>query len=278
MGVAGLSVAALFVRWALPAPPVVTGFYRMLFASAAVGVLLLATGGLPRLPPRPLALALAAGVCFGGDLGLWHLALVETSVANATFLVNTTPIYVGVASWILGERLRRRLLLGGALAVAGATLLIGADLHALGSARGDGIALAAALFYSAYLLLMAAVRRDLDALPALFVAGVGATLTLGVLGLARGDAFAGFPARSWVAFLGAAGVSHLGGVLGIVWALRYLPASFASVALLGQPVGTAILGWALLGERLGPLQLLGGAAVVAGIAVAGRPVDTRRGN
>lgn len=37
MGIAGISFAAIFVRLALPAPPVVTAFYRMLFASALVG-------------------------------------------------------------------------------------------------------------------------------------------------------------------------------------------------------------------------------------------------
>jgi drug/metabolite transporter (DMT)-like permease len=59
-------------------------------------------------------------------------------------------------------------------------------------------------------------------------------------------------------------------VLGIVWALRFLPTALASVVLLGQPVGTAILGWALLGEAIGPLQALGGGAVLAGIALCAR--------
>jgi drug/metabolite transporter (DMT)-like permease len=40
------------------------------------------------------------------------------------------------------------------------------------------------------------------------------------------------------------------------------------VALLAQPVGTAVLGWVLLGEAIGPLQGAGGVAVLAGILLA----------
>jgi drug/metabolite transporter (DMT)-like permease len=57
-------------------------------------------------------------------------------------------------------------------------------------------------------------------------------------------------------------------VLGIVWALRWLRTSFASVALLAQPVGTALLGWWILAEPIGPLQAVGGLAVLAGIFLA----------
>jgi len=37
----GISFAAIFVRLALPAPPVVTGFYRMLFATLLLAAWLL---------------------------------------------------------------------------------------------------------------------------------------------------------------------------------------------------------------------------------------------
>ena len=69
--------------------------------------------------------------------------------------------------------------------------------------------------------------------------------------------------------LGAALLAQIGGVLGIVWALRWLRTPFAAVALLGQPVGTALLAWWLLfDEAIGALQAAGGAAVLAAIALA----------
>ena len=94
--------------------------------------------------------------------------------------------------------------------------------------------------------------------------------------LARGEALFGYPAHSWAAIAGAALVSQLGGVTAIVWALRYLPATVASVSLLGQPVVTALLGAWLLGESLAPGEIAGGAVVLAGIAIASRSVSDGR--
>ncbi len=267
-GLVGISFAAIFVRLALPAPPVVSAFYRTLFASAVL-VLWLVMRGQARLEGRAATLALAAGVCFGTDLAFWHTAIVRTSVANATLLVNTTPLYLGLFTWlVLGERPSARFVLGAALALAGAALLLGAQPGPHTARGGDLLALVAAGFYSGYLLLAKAARRGADALPVLCAATLGASGALGLYALALGEPLTGFPPHSWAAMAGAALVSQLVGVLAIVWALRWARATFASVALLGQPVGTAMLGWWLLGESLAPLQILGAAGVLAGIGAA----------
>ena len=269
LGCAGIACAAIFVRLALPAPPVVTAFYRLGMATALLLAVLALRRGRPRWTPAEAAPAVLAGVCFGLDMALWNTSLVRTSVANATLLVNTTPLFVGAWAWLAaGERPGARFAAGAAAALAGAAVLLGADLGAPESLGGDVLALAAAVFYSGYLLLVKRARRALDAVAAVALAGVGATLTVGALAVARGDPFTGFPAHSWAAFVALALVSHLGGVLGIVWALRYLRASFASVALLAQPLGAAALGWVVLGEALSALQCLGGLAVIAGILLA----------
>jgi drug/metabolite transporter (DMT)-like permease len=271
LGAFGIACAAIFVRLALPAPPIVTGFWRL---ALGTGVLVLALAPrlrLRALPPRALAEALAAGACFGVDLALWNTALVETSVATATLLVNTTPLFVGAfAVLVLGERIGPRLALGAGLALAGAALLLGDDLDARASLAGDARALGAAVFYSAYLLWIQRARRALDAASSVAISGAASTLVLGAAALARGEPFTGFPAHSWLVFAASAAVSQLAGVVGIVWALAHLRATFAAVALLAQPLGTALLGWWWLGEALSPLQLAGGALVVAGIALAGR--------
>jgi drug/metabolite transporter (DMT)-like permease len=199
---------------------------------------------------------------------------VHTSVATATLLVNTTPVHIGLyAVLVLRQRLHPRFVAGAALAFAGAAVLLGISWDDVDDARGALLALAAAVFYAGYLLLMSAARRRADALPALWLASLGATGALGVYALLGGDALSGFPARSWAAMLGAALVSQIGGVMGIVWSLRYLPTTVASVALLAQPVGTALLGWWLLDEALTPLQALGGATVLAGIGLASMPLS-----
>ena len=265
----GISFAPLFVRFALPAPPVTTGFYRMVFAALVVGAWVLPRGGLDSLPRRSRLAALAAGLCFGTDIALWHTSIVYTSVATATLLVNTTPIHVGIwSALVLRQKLPGRFVAGAGLALLGASLLLGLSWGDALHWRGALLSLFAAVFYSGYLLLMSVVRRTGDAVPALFLASLGATAALAAYTQVRGDPLVGFPAHAWAAFAGAALVSQVFGVMGIVWSLRHLPPTVASVAVLSQPVGTALLGWLLLGESIAPLQAVGGGAVLAGIALA----------
>ena len=274
LGAFGIACAAIFVRLALPAPPIVTGFWRLALGTAVLALVLAPRLRLRSLPRRAVLEAGAAGLCFGADLALWNTSLVETSVATATFLVNTTPVFVGgFAVLVLRERLGLPLVVGALLAIGGVALLLGDDLAARASLRGDALALGAALFYSAYLIWMQRARRALEARSAVAISGVAATLVLAAAALWRGDPFTGFPLHSWVVFAASATISQLAGVVGIVWALAHLRATFAAIALLAQPVGTALLGWWWLGEALTPPQLCGGALVLAGIALAGRTSD-----
>lgn len=271
LGAFGIACAAIFVRLALPAPPIVTGFWRLALATGALAVVLAPRLRLAALPRRAALEALAAGACFGADLALGNTALVETSVATATLLVNTTPVFVGAfAVLVRGERLARPLLAGGALALVGAAVLVGDDLDARASLRGDALSLGAAVFYSGYLVWIQRARRDLDTGTSLALSGVASVVVLGAAAWLRGDPFTGFPAHSWAVFVAAAAISQLAGVAGIVWALAHLSATFAAIALLAQPVGTALLAWWWLGEALTPLEALGGLAVIAGIALASR--------
>lgn len=263
-----IAFAAIFVRLALPAPPVVIGFYRMLFAALLLGAWLALRRQGVRLTGRAAAGAAAAGVCFGCDLTFWHTSIVLTSVALATLLVNLTPVHVGLYALLVRRvRLSPRFLAGAALALLGTAVLLGRPAGGT-SMRGALFAIVASLFYAGYLLLMSEARRELDSVSAFFLMTVSSAAVQGVVALAQGSPFSGFPASSWAAMLGVAVVSQLGGVLGVVWLLRHLPAHFASVVLLAQPVVAAGLAWLLLGEPLGALQAAGGALVLAGIGLA----------
>lgn len=264
-----IAFAGLFVRWAQPAPPVVAAFYRMFFASLALAAWQLARGRPLLARGRGARLALGAGVLFGLDHALWQTSIVLTTIATSTLLVNITPLHVGLyTGLVLRQRLHPRFVVGAALGLLGCGVLLRSPGGASDPALGSALALAASLFYAGYLVVIGSARRDLDATSALLLVTVGSAGVLALTALLRGDAFAGFPPRSWAAMLGAAGLSQLVGVLGIVWAMRFLPATFASVALLAQPLGAAALAWLLLGEPLVPLQALGGIAVLAGIGLA----------
>lgn len=61
-----------------------------------------------------------SGVFFAIDLLFWHLAILSTTVANATFLATTAPIWVAFGAWLrLSEAITARHLFGLALCLSG---------------------------------------------------------------------------------------------------------------------------------------------------------------
>jgi drug/metabolite transporter (DMT)-like permease len=267
--ITGIAFAAIFVRLALPAPPTITGFYRMLFAALAMGAWAALSRRRIHWTGRCARFALASGAAFGLDLSFWHTSIVETSVGLATLLVNLTPVHLGVYAVVVRrERLAPLFVTGALLALGGMVLLLDVPDVRSDGLRGPGFAITASLFYAGYLLLMSEARREMDAFSALLLMTVAAAGVLGSVGLAAGNPFTGFPASSWAAMLGVALLTQVGGVLGVVWLLRHLPPTYTSVTLLAQPVGAALLAWLLLGEAIGPLQAAGGAVVLAGIGLA----------
>lgn len=273
VAVGGITWSSIFVRWAgVPGP--VSAFYRVLIA----GLVLVVWRGI-RGPTRPISrravwVAVAGGVFFALDLALWNTAVMKTQVAVATLLGNNTPIFVGLMSWlVLHRRPRAAFWIGLALSLTGCALIIGANLraaHPAGSVTGDLLALAASVFFAAYLIVTERVRQSMDTLTfnALAIAGsVGALLVVAVL---LQLPLSGFPPRTWAALAGLGLISQLVAYYALVYALGHLPATITSVGLLAQIPCTAALAWLLLGEPLSPVQLAGGAVVLAGIYVVNR--------
>jgi drug/metabolite transporter (DMT)-like permease len=74
-------------------------------------------------------------------------------------------------------------------------------------------------------------------------------------------------AAGWAACVGM-GLMHVAGQGGVAWALGRLPASITAVTILIQPIVAGLLGWAVFGEILSPVQALGGSLVMAAIVLA----------
>jgi drug/metabolite transporter (DMT)-like permease len=274
-GAIAIAFAPIFVRIA-ETGPLSTAFWRIaLSLPVAWGWWLFerrrdhAGTGSPR---RGATVLLLAGLFFAGDLGIWHLSLTMTPVANSTLLVNTAPFFVTLGAWLLWrERARPSFWVGMLLAFAGAAMLVRTSLAATPRQfAGDALALLAAVSYAGYLL---AVARAREGWPTAAIMAVGATVTCAALlpiALLSNEPFWPQSARGWLVLAGLAAVAQLLGQSLITYALAHLPASFSSVGLLVQPVMAALFAWLLLGEALAPLQALGGLIVLAGIALARR--------
>lgn len=262
-----LGFAAMLVRWAEPAGPLVIGFYRMLFALPLVAWM----GWRARRPgvAAARAWALGAGLCFVADLWMWHTSLRFTSAANSTLLVGLAPLWVALLSVLfLGARLRRRFLAGLALALAGGLVLGLAKGARWGSGRGELLAALASVAYAAFTLALGRARRDLAAPEALAWVVLCCTVGFGLLGRAGGEAFHGFPARAWLSLAGLGLVVQVAAWWLITWGLGHVSTNLGAVTLMVQPVATVALGWLLLGEAVRPLQGGGILLVLVGIGLA----------
>ena len=272
--IAGIAWSAIFVRWA-EIPGSASAFYRVLIAGSVLVPWRLARGA-TRPAPNGAAIwtAVAGGIFFALDLALWNTAVMRTQAAVASILGNNTPIFVGLMSWlVLRRRPRAFFWIGLALAMAGAIAIMSADLGkagAAGSLSGDLLALAASVFFAAYLITTQRVRETMDTLTFNTLAIAGSVVTLLVICLVLGLPMAGYPARTWLALAGLGLVSQLAAYYALVYALGHLPATITSVGLLAQVPCTAILAALFLGEPLTPIQLLGGVVVLAGIYVVNR--------
>jgi drug/metabolite transporter (DMT)-like permease len=63
-------------------------------------------------------------------------------------------------------------------------------------------------------------------------------------------------------------VCQAGGQGLVAVALGTLPATFSALVIFIEAIAAAAFGWAILGEALGPVQVLGGILILVGIWVA----------
>ena len=213
-----------------------------------------------------------AGLCFAGDLGVWHISILFTSVANATLLANLAPIFVAVGGYLLfRQRVTPLFLVGMVTALAGAFVLVGPSF-ASGGPRllGDALGVLTAVFYGGYFLAVKHLRDSRSTGAIMAASTTVSAIVLLPIALAAGETLLPDSMWGWVVLFGLALVCQSGGQGLIVYAMAHLPASFSAVSLLLQPVMATLYAWVLLGEHVGAAQLVGGAIVLAGIYVARR--------
>lgn len=268
LGATLIGFAAIVVRLT-DVGPTAAGFWRLMLAAPLLYTLrrTLTPADAPKPQGRARWLMLAAGLFFAGDLALWHRSIHLTSVANSTLLSNLSPVFLALTLHFgFNEKHASRFWIGLALALAGAGWLV-ADSLRIGpeTAFGDLLAAATAVFYAGYQLLVSRSRRVYSALDVMFWSNLAGACALLPLALLAGETLFPQSARGWLLLLALAWVVHVGGQGLIAWAQAHLPASFASVTLLVQPVAAAVFAWLLLNERFGLQQAIGGGVILAGI-------------
>lgn len=213
----------------------------------------------------------------------YYNAVAHLPVAVALLLEYTAPILVVGWIWATTKRAPSRLTVAGvALAIAGISLVLNIFAPSAGRVDPVGVAwgLAAAVCAVCYFMMSDEVTADGSGLSATTLAtgglvvaavAVGALGLLGVLPLRFTDAdtvIAGMT-TPWLVPVILLGVvpTALAYTLGISGVARLRP-SFASLVGLSEVLFAVLAAWVLLGEGIGAAQAVGGAVVLAGLALA----------
>jgi drug/metabolite transporter (DMT)-like permease len=218
---------------------------------------------------RQLAACAALGV-FGYALftTLYFHALRGLSASLTSLILYTFPVIVTVAAWALfKEPIGWRRALALPVVGVGLVLLLSGDI-AVTSWGAVGLALASALFYSAYILASSRLLRGLDSLVAGLYIMTAAAVALAVVGCPTPAEVAALDASAWGSVLGIATISTLGPLVLFLRGLSKLSNAEASILSLVEPLTAVAAATVLLGERLSPLQLAGGALVLGALVLS----------
>jgi len=246
---------------------------RFVIAAPLVALVVLAIGRL-KLPSRPDTVRLGLMGVFGtgGYLACAWLAMATTPSGLVALISAAAPLFVALGErLVFGQRLGARAWGGLALGWAGVALLgasrAGAGLAAV-ELGGILLALAGALSQAVGVLCFAPARGRVDAWTANLGQTLGAGAMLSLLAVILGEPWpATLSLHVALALAWTILVVGLAGYALYFLMLRRLPPATASALQLLAPPVAALLGWALLDERLLLSDLAGGAVTLAGLAL-----------
>lgn len=275
IAVAAMSFAGPLVKFAT-APAAVVSAWRLVFSVAFIAlVLALRRTSIAafRLTRQELLLAIIAGVLLAAHFWTWIASLSLTTVASSVVLVSMQPIFVATLSALfLRERASGRQWVGIIIACIGAVVIGLSDARGAEEARsvilGDLLALAGAVFVSGYYVIGRGLRQRLDLWVYIaIVYGIAALVLVLFVAVDPGSTLTGYPPRDWWIFAALAAGPMMLGHTGVNYALRYVRAYVANIAIMGEPVGATIIAWALPALREVPStgMLAGAVLIVIGI-------------
>ena len=241
-------------------------FLAVRYAIAAGTLGVAGAGRLRSLGSPGLAAGVVVGVLGALGIGLQTAGLHRTTVSSTGFItglyVVLTPLFglalfrtrVGISVWV-----------GVALSIVGLAMLSG--IH-VGSTEGDLLVLASTSAQALQIVMVERYAKRFDAIALTLVYMATSCLGFLVVALAEGDLPLPRGWTVWGALLVTGIFASALGFLVQTWAQRRTSATRTALAFTMEPVFTAVFGYTLAGDRLGPLGWAGCATIMAGILLA----------
>lgn len=290
IGILAVSSASLLIRFAQSeVPSLVIAAYRMTLAALMVAPFCYKAFKKEVIlaPKKIKGLLILSGLFLALHFAFWITSLEYTSVASSVVLVTTAPLWVALLSPVfLKEKLSKWTLVGLAVSLAGSVIVglnsncgfangtFGCENIGTGFNKryfiGDLLALAGAFLSGGYLMVGRKVREHISLSSYIFSVYSSAAIILVILVLLTGQKLFGYSGNIYVWLFALALLPQVIGHSSFNWALKYLPAAYVAIALLGEPIGTVILTMVFLKESPMLLEIIGGIFILLGIFLASR--------
>jgi drug/metabolite transporter (DMT)-like permease len=250
------------------------------FRSTGTALFLLGLLFLQRIPFRQSKRTLVKTTGIGLLLTLQsyciYSAVARIPVALALLAFNTYPILLSLMSWASGgERPSRRALLAMPVALVGLALALdvwgkSGDFVGRWAEIGAGVlwATGAAVSFAAVLFLTTKWLKDMDGRVRSFLTTSVISAVILVYGALTGDFRLPADATGWIA-TAALTLFYGTAITALFVLLPRLGAVNNAVVLNFEPIALLGLGWVILDQKVGPVQIVGAFVVVGAIVALG---------
>lgn len=260
--------------------------WRFLFGAALSWGLLLVSAehraGLRSMDRRAIVVALGLGILYCGNSSTYFAGLETVPASLAGLIVYIYPALVAVLSLRFGQPLEgRRAWAALGLALVGVVLALGgiptAEMPPL---VGLLQIVASPIIYAVWIVLAARLSGErapeddpssgasTTAASALMMTATAAVFWLAAGATATPVAPGAIPSAAWAGLVGVGVVSTFIAIQTFYAGTKRVGAAQASLISTIEPVWTIVLAAILLGERLTPIQLAGGAMILVAVVIA----------
>ncbi len=202
------------------------------------------------------------------------IAWAETQIdaGLASLLISTMPIFTVVIAmtFLADERRSPARLAALPLGAAGVIVLTGGDVLSLGSdnAIGQLAVIGGALAYGIGAVYSKVLLRTIDPIDlSVTKVAIGAAVASAlIVPTAGAPDYAGLSAEGWASLAGLGVVSTAFAFTLYLWLVGHAGSVYSSMVTYVVPAFGVLLGWALLGESIGPATAAGAALIAASIA------------
>jgi drug/metabolite transporter (DMT)-like permease len=248
------------------ATPVSVGTVRVILTTVGLYAVLRATGGYAALPRRDRLVTFSLGILIALQAWLLLTAIERIPIGLAILTLYIYPILMALGAYVTGEERPSALLIGGlVVAFAGLALALdvtGGSLDILGVAFAAGGALA---FTVAAIASAPIIRRCGNASTVTLWMHLASAPIFVALAVFGGSFHLPASSGGWIAFL-AVPVFYTIAVTTFFAATARIGAVRTGLVMNLEPILAIAFGYAVFGQSLTPVQLVGVALVLAGVS------------